>query len=228
MLLTLREVAALLDVPEKTVERWVSKEGMPAYRVQDEHRFHRTEVLEWAVAKRIPISSRLFGEVGEAADLEQALTAGGVYFSVEAKDAPGAIREAVRRLPLPKGFDLAGILPILVARPDRSFSLVGEGVAIPSARSPIILPVSAPAVTLCFLATPLGLGKGKEAKMRALFVIAAPTVRTHLLLVSRLAGALHDPVFRSMVAGAAPAPRILEEARRMERSLRRVPTPASS
>ncbi|MGH7822045.1 MAG: helix-turn-helix domain-containing protein, partial [Candidatus Binatia bacterium] len=44
--LTVRELAKLLGVPEKTVYRWIEKEGLPAYRLHEQYRLNRVEVQE--------------------------------------------------------------------------------------------------------------------------------------------------------------------------------------
>jgi len=43
---TIRDAAALLGVPEKTVYRWVEERGLPVHRVHGQFRFNRAELLE--------------------------------------------------------------------------------------------------------------------------------------------------------------------------------------
>jgi len=49
-----------------------------------------------------------------------------------------------------------------------------------------------------------------------LFTIAAPTVRTHLYLLSRLAFALRNPAFKNAVINQSPRAEILELAAKVE------------
>ena len=62
MRLTVREVATLLNSPEETVYRWIESGEMPAYRIQDQYRVNRSELLEWATARKIPVAPELFHE----------------------------------------------------------------------------------------------------------------------------------------------------------------------
>ncbi|NLF59173.1 MAG: helix-turn-helix domain-containing protein, partial [Candidatus Hydrogenedens sp.] len=47
MELKIRDVAKLLMVSDKTVYRWVRAGAIPAYRVHDQYRVNRIELLEW-------------------------------------------------------------------------------------------------------------------------------------------------------------------------------------
>jgi len=62
MQLSVRDVAKLLNVNEKTVYRWVTQGNLPAYRVSNHYRFNRAELLEWATAQRINVSTEIFQE----------------------------------------------------------------------------------------------------------------------------------------------------------------------
>ena len=46
MQLGVREAARLLGVSEKTIYRWIKEGRLPAYRINEQHRFNRAELLE--------------------------------------------------------------------------------------------------------------------------------------------------------------------------------------
>ena len=52
MQLGVRDVAGLFNVSEKTVYRWVKQRKLPVYRVNEQYRFSRAELLEWATRPR--------------------------------------------------------------------------------------------------------------------------------------------------------------------------------
>ena len=62
MRLTVREVATLLNSPEETIYRWIESGEMPAYRIHDQYRINRSELLEWATSRRMNVSAELFEE----------------------------------------------------------------------------------------------------------------------------------------------------------------------
>ena len=51
MTLTVKDIARLLSVSEKTVYRWISQGQLPAYQVHEQYRFNRAEILEWATSR---------------------------------------------------------------------------------------------------------------------------------------------------------------------------------
>jgi PTS system nitrogen regulatory IIA component len=106
-----------------------------------------------------------------------------------------------------------------LARENLQSTGIGEGVAIPHVRNPIVLHVPRPIVTLCFLDQPIDFGALDGKPVHALFSLICPTVRAHLALLSRLAFALHDERFKRVIAERGPADEVLAEARRVEHGL---------
>ena len=60
MKLTPADAAALLDVDESTVYRWIEEREMPAERIAGRTFLNRAAVLEWATENRVPVSARVF------------------------------------------------------------------------------------------------------------------------------------------------------------------------
>jgi len=217
--LRVRDVARLLNVSEQTVYRWVRKRALPAHRVGEQYRFNRVELQEWAATHRHSVSPGLFArpESAEVApSLAAALERGGVYV-----DLPGATREevltAVARLPgIPAGVDRPMLAQLLIGRESLASTAVGDGIAIPHPRDPLIVHLDEPRVLLVFLARPVDFGAIDGQPVRILFTLLTPSVRQHLRTLAKLAFALHDPGLRELLNRAAPAPAILERIRALE------------
>ena len=62
MKLTVRDAAQLLMVTEKTIYRWIKQGVIPAYQINDQYRFNRAELLEWATSRKINVSPEIFAE----------------------------------------------------------------------------------------------------------------------------------------------------------------------
>jgi PTS system nitrogen regulatory IIA component len=220
MQLTVREVARMLRVSEKTVYRWVADRALPAHRVGEQYRFNRAELLEWVIANRVNASPDLFGEAeGQGSplpDLAEALAAGGIYYRVEGSDRDSVLRAVAHTLRLPEGTDPGFLFEVLRARELLGSTAVGDGVAIPHPRHPLVLHVLRPSVALCFLEAPIEYGALDGKPVSALFIILSPTVRAHLHLLSRLAFALHQPAFRAAVAQQATRQEILRAAHEVD------------
>jgi PTS system nitrogen regulatory IIA component len=225
MQLTVQDVCNLLKVSQKTVYRWINQGVLPAYRVQDQYRFNRAELLEWATSRKMSVAVELFEEPESNAmpppDLAEALQAGGVFYRIEGHDKSTVLRSAVEHLRVPEEVDREFLLRVLLAREAMQSTGIGDGIAIPHVRNPIVLHVSRPMITLCFLDRKVDFGAIDGQPVQALFVLVSPTVRGHLRLLARLSFALHDARFTDAISRQASREEILNEARRIESVLAR-------
>jgi PTS system nitrogen regulatory IIA component len=205
--LTVRDAAALLAVSEKTIYRWVRSGALPAYRLSDQYRFNRAELLEWGTARRINFSPDIFSEpeseIAALPTVAAALAAGGIHYRVGGTTKNDVLRAAVQVLPLPPEVDRDYLLSVLIAREALGSSAVGEGVAIPHVRNPVVLHVDHPLLALCLLDHATDWGALDGVPVRTLFVLLAPTVRAHLHLLARVSHLLRDPRFRAALEAGA-------------------------
>ena len=213
MQLSVRDVSVFLAVPTETVYRWVGQDGIPYHKINDDIRFNRAELLEWAMAREVPVSPDLI-RAGEAArvpfpGLLEALKASGVAHGVGGADQAAVLRAVAERVELPEGMRRESFCQMLSARENLGFVGVGDGVAVPHARCPVALPVSKPSATLCFLEDAVDFRAVDGKPVRALFVFVCPSVRTHLHLLARLVAVLRVPAFRAALARQAPAAELL-------------------
>ncbi len=221
MQLTVREVCEMLKESEVTVTRWVRRQGLPAQRVAGQFRFNRVEVLDWAIAHQVRVEINPEDRRADCrprVSLAAALEAGGVHYKVPGDDREAALRAVVSLLPLPEDFDRELLLRLFLAREALGSTAVGDGVAIPHARPPIVLHVPRSLVTLCFLKRPIAYKAPDGKPVRVLFSVISPTVSAHVQLLARLSRALYDPGFRDSVARARARTIILREARRVEKA----------
>ncbi len=227
MQLSIRDLTRLLDVTEATVTRWVKQRGLPAQQVGGQYRVNRAELLEWATANRVRVSLELFdnleADVESVPSLSEALEAGGVHYGLPDTNKDRALRALVQILPLPDGVDRELLLRLFLAREASASTAVGDGIAIPHVRNPIVLHVTRPAVTLVFLERPVDFGALDGRPVHVLFSIISPTNRGHLQLLSRLSFALHDGKLRDAVIRQAPREEIYREVRRVEAGLGKPP-----
>ena len=220
MQLTVRDVAQLLAVSEKTVYRWVGQRKLPAYRVNEQLRFNRAELLEWASANKAQVSPELFAEPESAATpapaLEQALRDGGIHYRVGGDGTRTVLAAVVELMRLPEEVDRGFLLQVLLAREALQSTGIGHGIAIPHPRSPIVLHIPRPSAALCFLERPVDFAALDGRPVHALFTLVSPTARAHLQLLSRVAYALRDEAFRGLITRVAGRDEILAAAARID------------
>lgn len=227
MTLTARQVAAMFDVSERTIERWIRDESLPHHLVHGRELFHRAELLEWAnergirIAKDAPVSVR---SGARAQSFSDALELGGIHYGVQATDRDSLLRAVIERMPVSDEGEAELLFDLMLARERTGSTGVGDGIAIPHVRSPVVLPVDSATVTLCFLERPVDFESIDGKPVHTVFTIVSPTIRAHHSILARLSGLLHDPEFRGAVLDRAPAEQILAAARRAESRFVPVPT----
>lgn len=222
MQLTVKEVAQYLEVSEKTVYRWISDGKIPHHKVDGQYRFNRTELLEWANEKKIKVSTALYrrDDVDRAVPtLAESLEAGGVVHKLPGADKTAVLRAMVEALRLPDGVDREGLYQILLARERVGSTGIGRGIAIPHARSPIIMSVTAPVITLFFLEHPIDFGAVDGQPVKTLICLVTPSVHAHTHMLAKIASLIRDPGFMSALERHATTDEILNEARRAEAAL---------
>ena len=225
MNLTVRDISKLLSVSEKTIYRWLKQGTIPAYRIQDQYRFNRAEILEWATSRRVAISPKAFDDGPSdpaflaPLSLVAALGRGGIHYRVSGEDKTAVLKNLVQILPLPEGTDRALLAEMLLARENLGSTAVGHGIAIPHPRFPVILPPSPDSLSLCFLDHPVDFGALDGQPVSTLFVLASSTVRNHLRLLSRLAFALQDDAARQVLTPETGRDAILAAFARVDAAL---------
>ena len=203
MQLSVREAAKLLNVPENTVYRWIQRGELPASKINDQYRLNRAELLEWATSQRISVSAEIFREADHpapsTAGLAEALRAGGIHDRVAGTDKLSVLSSVVEVMPLSEEVDRQFLLQLLLARESLGSTGLGNGIAVPHARNPIVMHIPHPMVTLCFLEHPIDFAAVDGLPVHTLFAIVSPTVKAHLHVLSRLAFGLRHPAFAEVI-----------------------------
>jgi PTS system nitrogen regulatory IIA component len=222
MQLSLPETARLLDVSEDTLYDWIRTGEIPANKVDEKYCFNRAELLEWATSRHIRISPELFhrdDEEGQLPSLSEALENGGAVSGIPGNDQKSVLRAVVDVLPLPEDVDRDFLYQVLLARESAGSTAVGNGIAIPHVRNPIVLQLKKPLLTLCYLANPIEFQAPDRKPVRILFTLISPTIRAHLHLLSRLAFALQDSVFSEILYRNSPQDELLVRLRALENGI---------
>lgn len=118
-----------------------------------------------------------------------------------------------------EGLPPGAMVEVLLEREKLGSTGIGDGIAIPHPRNPIVLHVDHPLVTLCFLRRPVDFSALDGKPVVALFSLISSTPKMHLHLLSRLAYVLRDPGCKAAIARRADAAAILDEVRRVESGL---------
>jgi len=213
MQLTLREAAGYLGVTEPVLRRWIADRELPVHEVDERVYLNAVELWEWAVEHGVPASRRLLEHARRAPDpvppISELLRAGGIFHDIDAPDKLAVLSEFVARLPLPPEQNRDALLSVLEAREAMGSTGIGDGIAIPHVRNPIVLHVAQPFVTLCLLRHPVDFEALDGQPVHALFMVVSPTVPVHLRILGQLGFLLRDETLRGMLRDRAPAEAII-------------------
>ena len=220
MFLKVADLVAAIGVDEKTVLGWIKSQGLPAHKQGDRYCVNRVDLLEWATNKGITIPPDLYvsnNESSRLSSVSEALQFGGIFYDVPGDTPEEALREVVSRLKLPPGLDPEFLLQTLLAREALGSTALGNGIAIPHVRNPIVGPSGESAICLCFLRNSIDFEAVDGKPVNILFTLVAPNVKAHLHLLAKLAYLLHDQPFQELLhrpgseAEIMTAIRLLEE-----------------
>lgn len=208
MQLTVKDTARLLQVSERTIHQWIKQDAIPVCRINEQLRFNRSGLLEWATARGIPVSPDLFRETEAMPQppptLSSALEAGGIAYGLGGTNKTAVLREVVRVMRLPADVDRHFLFHVLLAREMLGSTAIGDGIAIPHVRNPIVLQGTPPMIALCFLQHPINFDALDGQPVTTLFTVISPTVKSHLHVLSRLAFVLRNAEFRAALQRIAP------------------------
>lgn len=220
MQLTFSQAVAYLRVSESTARRWIRERGLPVHRADERMFVNAVELWEWAAEHRIAVSSELLEKARrgreDVAPISALLERGGVHREVPGRDAVEVLRQVVDRLALPEFVDRSFLSTALAAREAMGSTGIGNGIAIPHVRNPILLQISHPTVSLCLLDHAVDFGAIDGQPVHTLFVVISPTVPMHLGILAKLSLLLRDPRLQHLLQERAPTPRLLDHIRNLE------------
>lgn len=219
MFLKVTDLAAAIGVDEKTVLSWIKNKGLPAHKHDDRYRVNRVDLLEWATVQGISIPPDMFAaenETSRFSSVAEALQQGGVFYDLPGDTPESALREVVSRLVLPPGLDPEFLLQTLLAREALGSTALGNGVAIPHVRNPIVGQTGAAAISLCFLKNPIDFDAVDGKPVTILFTLVTPNVKAHLNLLAKLAFLLHDQPFQELLHRPGSKDEIMSAIRALE------------
>jgi PTS system nitrogen regulatory IIA component len=216
-----RDAARLLGVSEATLERWLRNGELAGTRVNGQWRLNRVDLLEFAAGRKLDVSPDLLAplEPAQMPGLAEAIRSGGVHRGVSGKDKSAILRAVVDRLPLPGPGDRDLLHRVLLAREALGSTGLGNGIAIPHPRNPIVLRVPRPEVAICYLEPPVDFEALDGKPVHTLFTVVSSSTRTHLHFLALIAQALRDPGVVAMLEARAGPGELLPEIERVEAAI---------
>ena len=205
MELNIKDITELLQVPERTVIKWIESGSLPAYRINNQYRFNRSEVNDWILKNDHRTSSKILDLSGDRkpVSLVELLTRGGVFHRVPGGTVTEVIRNIAGMIPLPAGLDRDAVVLSLIEREELMPTAIGEGMAIPHPRNPIISDMEGESITIGFLEHSIDYQAIDGQPVQTLFVVLSANPARHLEILSKISFLCHQQEFKDLLASRA-------------------------
>ena len=221
--LEIKDVADLLNIPQSTVEAWVSQEQIPHYRIGDSCRFSRMEIEDW-VLKNSDRTSPYNPQPQQGAaqySLYRAIHNGAVLHQVPGDDKYTVIRNAMALIAKDFALDADVLIDLIIDRERLEATGIGQGIGLPHTRDSFI---HAPCdrVVVAFPETPIvdyGALDGKA--VHTLFFLFARNDKQHLHLLAKIAHFSNDEASKNQLLNQPTKSHLLEYLRDWEAAIGR-------
>ena len=217
MELKIKDIVGLLQVNEKTVYRWIKDKKIPCYRINHQYRFNRAEINEWILSNKIELSSSLINLGLNNHNLPALLEKGGVVSGIEGRNAREALTDVVGKVPMPSGLSREDVLLALLSREELMPTAIGNGIAIPHPRNPIVTDPDNASVSICYLNEPVDFRALDGRPVHTLFILFTATPRMHLEVLSKISHLCQNDLFLENLSSRATEEEVMKYVREKEK-----------
>lgn len=196
--LKIKEVAELLNVSETTIRRWLSDGKIPAYKINHQYRFNRSEIEHWVLGQKLGIDigaspfegveskEKIFKGGSLQFGLYRALHKGGVLHDIPGKTKEEIIRATMKLIAKDLEIDAEVSTELLIEREKLQPTALNHGIGIPHTRD-TLLNNHFDAVTIVFPKEPIPYGALDGEPVHTLFFLFACDDKRHLHLLAKIA-----------------------------------------
>ena len=129
-------------------------------------------------------------------DIAELISRGGILYDVEG-DTPQEIYAKISKMiDLPDGMTAEQVCTALCARENVLSTAVGNGIALPHARTPIIKSEEDQRICVVYLKKPIEMEAPDDKPVTTMFVLLTYNPQVHLRVLSSLASLFRDSRFR--------------------------------
>jgi len=129
-------------------------------------------------------------------DIAKLIHRGGVLRDVDGQTPQEIYKKVCSMIDLPDGMTADQVYNALCAREEVLSTAVGNGIALPHARTPIMKEESEQRIIVVYLKNPIDMKAPDERPVTVLFVLLTHNSQVHLKVLSALAGLFRDSDFR--------------------------------
>jgi len=219
--LSLSAVAALLGLPEVTIQRWEHQGKIPYKIIRKKIVFKKKEIIEWAQAHDLPLREEIRDSKALSTfSLTDIIKDSGIYYHIPGEDVYTIFESALKELNFINSADKNTILEELINREELASTGIGNGIAIPHTRNRLDLGLKRPFIPVFFLENAVPFNAIDGQAVYVLFMIFSNTVKDHLKILSMLSFALRQENVISSLQSLNKNHDLLEHIKQIEHETR--------
>ena len=142
-------------------------------------------------------------ETLENIDISTLIHRGGVLYDVEGSTPQEIYAKVSKMIDLPEDMSSEQVYNALCARENVLSTAVGNGIALPHARAPIMKSEEDQRICVVYLKEPIDMGAPDDKPVSTMFVLLTYNSQVHLRVLSSLAGLFRDARFREALSDRA-------------------------
>ncbi len=195
--LSVKELSAFLMIPEKEIMKMVKSKLLPFHKAHDKILFNKQQAIEWALINNHPINlstGTLFREYVVDSILPM-VDASSFHYACPFTETD-YIGQMVERVDFKQPVDRDVVIQLLKSREQLMSTAIGNGIALPHPRIPLVLGQDKPIIQFFFPERFLALNSIDGQPVHTLILIISQTIRQHLSLLAHLSYLLSKSEFQ--------------------------------
>ncbi len=156
-------------------------------------------------------------ELNDKVDLANLIHNGGVLFDIEGSTPEEIYKKISEIIKIPEGLTADQIYNALCAREQVLSTAVGNGIALPHARSSIIKNPADQQICVVYLKNPIDMQAPDEREVFVMFVLLTQNSQVHLRVLTELAGLFRNLRFRKALEAHASEAELLSLIRELDK-----------
>ncbi len=201
--LKIKDIVELFNVPEKTIIQWIKERGMPSHKIKNQYFFNKAAVSEWILSSNIAVSENIsnLSLTNKPVSISKLIKKGGVFHNIQGNTIGDIIGNIADVINIPEGLTKETVKASLLQREELMSTAVGNGIAFPHPRNPIISDIDEEGISICFLAHRINYNAMDKKPVGILFIIISSNAKRHLEILSKISFLCRDEDFIRLLQG---------------------------
>jgi nitrogen PTS system EIIA component len=231
--LKIKDVAELLNISETTVRRWLSDGKIPAYRLNRQYRFSRSEIEDWLMQQKLDgafeekckggqSESKVESPVKNANNMQfslyRAIYRGEVLDGLQGGTKEELIRQTMEHMATRFDLDAEVLTDLFLDREKMMPTALGHGISVPHTRD-FLLDTHYDVIEVVYPKRAIEYGALDGEPVHTLFFLFACEDHHHLNLLAKLAHLNTNEKTRAFFRTKPSKDRLLEFVKHWESSL---------